>query len=253
MQPQVENPPVSQPTSNVQEQPITKSVDVGSKLVEESKPDIKTEENQANWRAFREKRESEKKQREDAERRASEKQAEAEALKAALEAITNKPTQQQMRGEPSYDNEESEDDKIQRKVDEAIKRDREHQKKEQQERERQEAPRRLLQTFPDYEQVVTDENCDYIEFHHPEVAAPFKYMPEGYEKWVAQYNLVKKFMPNLNSKKDQARAEKNMAKPGSMSAPGTTQGGSAMPSAKLDEQRKSDNWARMQKTLKGLS
>jgi|SRR5208282_3827582 len=248
MQPQVENPPVTQPVTNDQVPPAAPIV------VEESKPDIKSEENQANWRAFREKRASEKKAREDAERRASEKQAEAEALKAALEAITNKPSNDhQMRGQPSYDNEESEDDKMQRKIEEAIKRDRDRQRKENEEREANEAPRRLLQTFPDYEKVVSDENCAYIEFHHPEIAAPFKYMPEGYEKWTAQYNIIKKLLPNSDSKKDAAKAEKNMAKPGSMSSTGTTQGGSAMPQAKLDEQRKADNWARMQRTLKGLS
>jgi hypothetical protein len=247
MQPQVENPPVSQPVTNDQAPPA-------QVLAEESKPDIKSEENQANWKAFREKRAAEKKAREDAERRASEKQAEAEALKAALEAITNKPSNDyQMRGQPSYEAEESDDDKMQRKIDEAIKRDRERQRKENEEREASEAPRRLLQTFPDYEKVVSDENCAFIEFHHPEIAAPFKYMPEGYEKWTAQYNIIKKLMPNADSKKDAVRAEKNMAKPGSMSSTGTTQGGSAMPQAKLDEQRKADNWARMQKTLKGLS
>lgn len=254
MQPQVENPPVSQPVTNDQEATNTKLVDPGSKLVEESKPDIKSEENQANWKAFREKRASEKKAREDAERRASEKHAEAEALKAALEAITNKPSNDyQARGQPSYDNEESDDDKMQRKIDEAIKKDRDRQRKENEDRESQEAPRRLLQSFPDYEKVVSDENCAYIEFHHPEIATPFKYMPEGYDKWVAQYNVIKKLMPNADSKKDASRAEQNMKKPGSLSSTGTTQGGSAMPQAKLDEQRKNDNWARMQRTLKGLS
>lgn len=251
MQPQVENPPVSQITTNVQEQPITKSVETVNKSVEEPGPNIKSEENQANWRAFRERKEADRKAKEEAEKRAAEKHAEAEALKAALEAITNKP--QRQRHDEVEERDESEDERIQRRVDEAIKKHESEAERRRAEKEHAEFPQRINQTYPDFNQVCTTENLDWLEYHYPEVAAPYKYLPDNYDKWSSIYKAVKRFMPNPDSKKDQARAEKNLAKPGSLSGTGTTQGGSAMPAARLDEQRKADNWARMQRTLKGLS
>jgi len=50
---------------------------------------------QINWKKFRQDREVERKQKEEAIKRASEKEAEAQALKAAMEAILNKPQPQQ--------------------------------------------------------------------------------------------------------------------------------------------------------------
>ena len=251
MQPQIENPPVAQTATNDQVPANTKSVEIVSKSVEEQGPNIKSEENQANWRAFRERKEADRKAKEEAERRAAEKHAEAEALKAALEAITNKP--QRHRQDEVEERDESEDERIQRRVDEAIKKHESEAERRRAEREHAEFPQRINQTYPDFNQICTTENLDWLEYHYPEVAAPYKYLPDNYDKWSSIYKAVKRFMPNPDSKKDQNRAEKNLAKPGSLSSTGTTQGGSAMPAARLDEQRKADNWARMQRTLKGLS
>jgi exonuclease VII large subunit len=235
----------------------TNPVDVSSKSVEAS-PDIKSEENKANWRTFRENRDAERKAKQESDRIAKEERARADALKAALEAITNKPSNNhQVNESASGYSEESEEDRIQRRIEETVSKrleqERQRYRQEQQEREVQEAPMRIQQAYPDFNQVVTTENCDYLDYHYPELTTPFKYMPDGVEKWSAMYKAIKKFVPNIDSKKDQARANNNMSKPGSLSAPGTAQGANAMPGARLDEQRKADNWARMQKTLKGLS
>ncbi len=253
MQPQVENRPEEK---TIQQQTIaTNSVDTGSKSVEEASPEIKSEENKTNWKAFREQRESERKAREAAEKRASEKDAEAQALKAALEAIVNKPSN--IHQTSSGYIEESEEDRIQRKIDETVNKrldqERLRMQEEQRKQDLQTAPQRIVQTYPDFNNVVTTENCDYLDYHYPEVTAPFAYMPDGVEKWAAMYRAIKKFVPNTDSRKDQARADKNMQKPGSISAPGTAQGSNAMGSAVLDDARKASNWERMQKTLKGLS
>lgn len=218
---------------------------------QEAAPQIKSEENQANWKAFREQREAERKAKEEAERRAAEKAAEAEALKAALEAITNKP--QTYHNQHNEDIEESEQERIDKRVKAIIAEREAAYEKEREERERQEAPVRILQTYPDFKQVVSVENCDYLDYHHPELTAPFKYMPEGYEKWAAMYKAIKKFVPNANSKVEEKRAEKNLQKPGSISSPGSAQGPSAMPSSRLDDAKKAANWERMQRLLKGLS
>ena len=214
-------------------------------------PTIKTEENQANWRAFREQREADRKAREESDKRAKAKEEEAAALKAALEAITNKPDQNYR--QDTGDIEESEEQRIDRRVKQIIAERETQQEQTRLQREQQEAPQRILQTFPDFNKVVTTENCDYLDYHYPELTAPFKYMPEGYEKWVAMYNAVKKLVPNLDSKKDMAKAEKNLQKPGSISSTGTTTGTGQMPSARLTEEKRAANWERMQRTMKGLN
>lgn len=225
---------------------------VAQKPKEEDSPPIKSEENQANWRAFRERRDLERKAMEEAQKRADQKSAEAEALKAAMEALVNRGTpNNQANDTMSFDNDQEQEAKIERKIQEALRKDREQYRKEQQEREVQEAPRRLLEIHPDFNQVVTTENCDYIDYHYPELAAPFKHMPEGIEKWSAMYKTVKRFVPNTDSKKDMARVERNMSKPGSVSstaAAQTTGPGTHM----LTEERRKSNWERMQRQLKGI-
>ncbi len=217
----------------------------------EAAPSIKSEENQANWKAFREQREADRKAREEAEKRAKIKEEEMAAYKAALEAITNKPNQNQHHD--AGDIEESEEQRIDRRVKQIIA-ERENQAEEKRvQREQEEAPQKILQTFPDFNKVVTTENCDYLDYHYPELTTPFKYMPNGYDKWVAMYNAVKKLVPNLDSKKDMAKADKNLQKPGSVSSAGTTTGTGQMPSARLTEERRASNWERMQKTIKGLN
>lgn len=243
MNPAVMENKQEQKNEQVQSQPIVENKT-------ETAPSIKSEENQANWKAFREQRESERKAREEAERRAAEKAAEAEALKAALEASLNKPQQSNSHNQ---DSEETEEQRIDRRVN-ALLAEREAQyEKTRQNREREEAPVRIMQAYPDFKQVVSVENCDYLDYHHPELTAPYKYMPEGYEKWEAMYKAIKKFVPNVNSKQEEKRVEKNLQKPGSISSTGSTQGTGAMPSARLDDAKKEANWARMQRSLKGLS
>lgn len=220
----------------------------------EPAPEVKSEENKANWKAFREQRESERKAREESDRRATEKAAEAQALRAALEAAVNKQSNNhQIRNEGFDDSEETEEQKIDRKVEAAIKQREAKYEQERRVREQQEFPERLRENFNDFNKVCTSENLDYLEYHYPEVAVPFKHLPEGYDKWAAIYKAVKRFVPNTDSRNESMRAEKNLNKPGSISSTGNTHGGNAMPAAKLDESRKAANWERMQRTLKGLS
>lgn len=217
-----------------------------------TQPEIKSEEEtpeKINWRKFRQEREIDRKAKAEAEKRASEKAAEAEALKAALESIVNKPSAM-MHNEYQQPIEESEDVRIQKKVDAAIaERDRRY-IQEREQRERQEYPNKLAETFSDFNQVCSVDNLDYLEYHYPEIARAFRYAPDGFEKWADVYKAVKKFVPNTDSKKDQQKAEKNFVKPQSMAASGVSQTGDSAP-LKMDDKRRSDNWARMQRVMKG--
>ena len=207
-----------------------------------------------NWKKFKEARAEERKQLEESRKHAAQKTAEAEALKAAMDAILNKNQvpQQQLRND--YDQEEeTEEQRIEKHVKRALDNQRIAHEKQRVEEEKKSFPTRLANDFRDFDQVCSSSNLDYLDYHYPEVAEPFSNMPDGYEKWKAIYKAVKRFVPNTDSKKEANRADSNMKKPQSMSAPALTQAGDVQSSHKLDQKRKEENWARMQRTLKGLS
>lgn len=209
-----------------------------------------------NWRAFREARKKDRAEKEAAERKAADKEAEVAALKAAMEAAFSKqsPVQQSNQYVQQYAQEETEDERIEKKVQAAISAREASYEKERAQREKHEAPLRIQQTFPDFNNVVTQDNCDYIDYHYPELATPFQYMPEGYQKLAAMYNLIKKMVPNsTSSKREAAKADANFNKPKSMSTTGVTQSGDSQGSARLTEERKAANWERMERARRGLS
>jgi hypothetical protein len=206
--------------------------------------------NEINWRKFRQEREKERKEKEEAEKRAAKHSAEASAMKAAMEAMinSNKATPSAARDE---EEEESEEARIDRKVMQALERQKQSYEKERQEREKAELPQTLQKTYPDFNNVCTTENLDYLEFHYPEVIAGYKDAKDSVDKWANVYKLVKRFVPNTDSKRDVAKMEKNLAKPQSMSVSGVTQTGDQTPVNNSDKKRQ-DNWARMQRVMKGL-
>ena len=212
-----------------------------------------------NWRAFREARKKDRLEREAAEKRAKEKAEEAEALKAAMESILNKggsnnqPQQRESYYENDYESEESEDAKIEKKIQAALEKQRLENERLREEQERQQYPQRLKSNFPDFDQVISQENLDYLDYHYPEIARPLGRAQENYDKWVDIYKAVKRFVPNTDRKRDIKKAEDNSQKPRSMSTASVTpsaQGGSPI---HIDKERKQANWERMQRVLKGLT
>ena len=202
-----------------------------------------------NWRKFREQREIDRKQKEEAEARAKKSQEEAAALKAAMDALLNKSShQQQEDSDPDFDDEEV---RLQKRIDAALAA-RERQYEEQRRRYEQEnLPTKLKQNLPDFDSICSTENLDYLEYHHPNIAKSFSQMPDGFEKWAGVYDVVKKLVPNTNSLRDQKKAEKNLSKPQSMTRPGMGGTGDHAPYI-LDEAKKAANWERMNRIRKGL-
>ena len=224
--------------------------------VENKKEDESKED--PNWRAFREARKKDRAEKESAERKAAEKEIEVAALKAAMEAAFSKSSTNLVetgnRSVVGYQEEESEDQRIEKKVQAALAAREVAAERIRQEKELQEYPIRLQQHFPDFNQTIASENLDYLEYHYPEVTAPLKRLDNGYEKWHDIYKAIKKFVPNsTTAKKEAAKAENNFNKPKSMSSTSITQSGEAVGSARLTEERRAANWERMQRTLKGLS
>jgi len=93
------------PAANLDQVKPAASLDQVAKV--EAPPESDKE---VNWNKFKEARAAERKQFEEYKSRAQEKEAEATALKAALESIVNKPTQQSQQSNfGQYNEEESED------------------------------------------------------------------------------------------------------------------------------------------------
>jgi hypothetical protein len=207
-----------------------------------------------NWRAFREARKKDRMEKEAAEKRAMEKEAEAAALRAAMEAAFAKqqpPVQQGYFGDNSY--ELTEEQRIEQLVQKAIEQREQANERQRQERERQEMPIRLRTTHSDFDQVVNEENLDYLEYHYPEIAGPLKRLPDSYDKWGDIYKAVKRFVPNsANSSREAAKAKANQTLPKSISSTQITNTEHSAPSQRLTEQRRAENWQRMQRQLKGL-
>ncbi len=213
-----------------------------------------------NWKAFREARKKDRAEKEAAERKASEKEAEISALKAAMEAAFSKsaPTPQAYQNyygmNQNDQTEETEDQRIEKKVNALIAAKEEQYRKEQAELEKREYPNKLSQHFPDFRHVCSQENLDYLDFHYPELSRPLQRLPEGYDKWHDIYHAVKKFIPNYaTAKKEAARADVNSIKPKSISSTGPSPTGEApRQSWQESEQRRTENWSRMQRIMKGV-
>lgn len=204
-----------------------------------------------NWKQFREERKKEREEKKLAEQKAAEKEREAAALKAAMEALLAKPTPAAKAQDPYYDDSDSsEDERINKKVQEALAKEEKKREEAQRDREQREIPQRLEQSYPDFNQVCSQDNLDYFEYHYPEVAVAFKHLPDSFDKWAQIYRAVKRFVPNPNSKKDHNKVEKNLTKPQSMAIGGMTGTGDTAPQDLTDSRRQA-NWARMQRVMRG--
>lgn len=236
-------PKIEQPNENTPANTTGVATTSGS-VAESTSPES---EKEINWKRFREAREVDRKKREEAERESARKAQENEALRAALESVVNKPVYQ---GSNSEQTEESEEQKIGRLVD-ARMADRDRKDAEVRAmKEEQELPQRLSSNFKDFNEICSEENIDYLQFHYPEIHAAFDKLPRNYDTWSDVYKTIKKLIPNPHSGKDQRKAEKNFTKPQSMAAPGVTSTTDSVP-VMLDDKRREANWQRMQKVMKG--
>jgi hypothetical protein len=246
-----------QPNSQIDEAKLKIQQENNSNTIPE--PENKEKEPESgeniNWKKFREQREKERKEKLAIEEDNRKKAEEVAALKAAMEAVLNKPAASAPINADYSENiteEQNIQNQVKKAVAEALESERREREKERLERERAEFPQRIAAAFPDFQEVCSSENIDYLEYHYPEVAAAFKGLPDSFDKWANIYKAVKRFIPNSKSNKDAAKAEKNFNKPQSMSIPGLTPTGDSAP-INLDEKRRQDNWQRMQRIMKGVA
>ena len=227
----------------------------GSTELKDNQPAEKEDYNNPNWKAFREARKKERLEKEAAEKKLAEREAEIAALKAAFEAALSKtPPTNAYQPTSSYYEEESEDEKIEKKVQAALAKKQKELEEERARYEQQTFPERLRSTYQDFNDVVNEETLDYLEFHYPEIASPLKSLPDGFEKWSHIYRTVKRLIPNASqTRKDAAKADLNMMKPKTAISPNPIPTANNTSSWKEIEKRRAENWARMQKAMKSES
>lgn len=216
-------------------------------------PAVQAEESEQdrNWKKFREQREIERKQLEAEKKRAAEKEKEATALKAAMDSLLNKPDPRQSNQREEVDYfEDDEEKRIEKLVEKKLAEKERVIEQQRQQREQQELPQRLKREYPDFDQVCTSDNLDYLEYHYPEVANAFGHMPDGIEKWTGIYKAAKRFVPNIDAKRAQARAQDNLLKPQSASGSSAAQAATPNMSRSLTDSQKAENYRKMQAMIK---
>jgi hypothetical protein len=249
------NPEKDSVDKNVVQQNVEENVSQNQNIQQNVEQSQQEKGEDPNWKAFREARKKDRIEKEEAQRKAMEKQAEIDALKAAMEAAfaKNQVPQPHSDGFAGNGEEETEDERIEKKVKAEIERRENERRQQQRQREEAEYPQRLRRDFPDFDQVIGSHNLDYLEYHYPEVVNPLKRLSDGYEKWSDVYKAIKKFVPNNSmEQKDLKKSEQNLAKPKSMSTTSITPSGQPEQGSRLSDERKSANWERMQKMLKGI-
>lgn len=234
-------------------------------------PEQETPE-QVNWRNFRAAKEARRKQDEEAakerdqlkaqaQRSAEEKLALQQALEAALSARGNTNAISQQQKDDIVQGLDPNDiptggqvaSYVQKAIQDGIAKaltEQKHLSYQEQEKKRIE---NLEKEIPDFNQVLSKDNVDYLEYHYPSVFQAMKEQPESYQKYKGAYDTVKKLVPNLNNSQNNARAEINLAKPKSLSSPGVTGAAEKKAAWSMSEQERKENYDNMVKRIKGIA
>jgi len=200
-----------------------------------------------NWKKFREKREEERKQAEEEGKARKKAEAEAALLKEALKQQVNKGTEEKAESsdwdiDAEYVNKKDLAELVKNQLIEERKR-----------AEAAELPKILRTQMPDFDNVCSQSNVDYFEFHHPEISSALSHMPDSAEKWSLLYRSIKKYLPSaaLGGEKDRQKMEANSQKPQSASSAAISQMGNSHTLGNITEAQKRDNWRKMQENIKG--
>jgi hypothetical protein len=100
----------------------------------------------------------------------------------------------------------------------------------QKKKELEELPSRLNKEMPDFDQVVSQKNVEYLKATNPHVAAVLA-MAEGdpYSQAKAAYTVCKSFCASPEVQKDKEAIKQNAMKPGSLDEVGTPRTDTADP------------------------
>lgn len=217
-----------------------------------------------NWKAVREKRKKDKEETERLEKANREQAAMIEAMTKAMERSSQPqqqtPTHQQATTPNQIHDTEWITGKQYKEMQAADKAERDKEKADnEKERKKIEADRaqsdlmaRLHKDIPDFLEVLTDENIEYLKTYNPREAETIKHINDPYYQTVDAYNKIKQLVPQMTDldKKKMARAENT---PNSISQQsggyGVTQPNTS--TRRLSDQQKKDMWREMKAAARG--
>jgi len=175
-------------------------------------------EEEKNWRAFRDGRKRDRelaKEKEQEARRANEQKAQlqdfiAQHLESNGQRGNMSPAQQEQAAIDLLDNEIHTGGEIKQWLEQKFSKDMETRLEQrfanwQKEREREELPKRISETMPDYDDVMSRESIDYLEYRAPALARMISGHLSDPEKMSlnevkAAYEAVKCIVPNRSSR-----------------------------------------------------
>ena len=207
--------------------------------------EVESEEDK-NWRKVRKANEEARKRAVEAEQEKAKALEQVRLLQEAVKTLVDKEVPRDR-----YEEQDFEEDDVSARVRKELEKYRQEEEARRAEQEKASLPQVLRQRIPDFDEVCTAENLDYLEFKFPEIAIPYKYMPDSFEKWECVRNAIKKHMPNALGAADKRKIEENVAKPQSSSVIGMSQSAESGISPILSESRKIENWKNMQRRIKG--
>ena len=112
-------------------------------------------------------------------------------------------------------------------VQEALEKDRREREEERKRQELKELPTRLRKELPNFQDVVSDKNIEYLREHKPYIYAALDATPDPYAQAKAVYDACEAFCPSPEVEKEKAAIVANSKRPGSLDAvaqPGGVQG-----------------------------
>lgn len=194
-----------------------------------------------NWKKFREKRAKEQREAEQARIEKEKAEQQAALLKEALKNQINK--------QESDSPWNPDEDYIKKSDLDLILRER--LEKERAEQESANLPSRLKSHMPDFDQVCTEENTAYLEYHHPEIAEEINDISDPFKKWRSLHRAIKTNVPNYTQspEKNRQKIEKNLSKPQSSST--ISDLGKSEIIAQLSEEQKRQNWKKIMEITGG--
>lgn len=225
----------------------------------------KQDSEQINWRKFREQREKERVEREKAEQRARQKEEETEALRQVLETMmTSKESSLTQKEQQDIISDLIDDDiptgkdikgfitkQVPDLINSIIEQREAKREEERRKKEVDEMPVKLRTAHRDFDNIVSQENLDYLDYHHPEIAKALSYMPNSFEKWSSVYSAVRKLVPNTGER-DLKRMEQNAIKPQHAAAVASPPPNERGYGRSLTEQEKKENYERLRKLARDV-
>lgn len=214
-----------------QEPPVEDQNQPTQQKQEQDEPQVETEE-ERNWKAFREARKRDRelaKQKEEEARIANEQKQQlqnfiADHLQANGQQGQMTPAQQEQAAIDLLDDEIHTGGEIKNWLEKKFAKQMEERIEQKfaawrQQEERQTLPQRMKEAMPDYEQVMSQESIDYLEYRAPALAAVLsKHLQDpsktSLEEVQAAYQAVKCIVPNQSSRaKEDAQTAEIHARP----------------------------------------